>query len=262
MKQNIANIICMAGLTRNPLRTIMLLCRRLRVKPAMTVLCLFLLLAATCFAQRQEFQPEWNIGVNGGVTISEMRFVPTVPMGSLQQYESGFSFRYITEKHFGLQAELNYSMRGWTEKTDSVASFFNKYSRSLAYVEVPLLTHIYAEFGKHLRLVIHAGPQFSYFLNEKELEHEASEDSRRRPNKDGEYVSDYEYYYVKVKTKLDYGIAVGAGLELRTGIGKFVLEGRYFYGLSDTFGNVRTDGDYFEASSNQVISVKLTYFMK
>ncbi|GHT18890.1 hypothetical protein AGMMS4957_02020 [Bacteroidia bacterium] len=216
---------------------------------------LFSLLAATCLAQAQEFQPEWNVGVNGGVTLSQMRFNPIVSMGWLQQYAGGLTFRYISEKHWGLQAELNYAMRGWTEKQDSVAWFLNKYSRSLVYAEVPLMTHFYANLGKHARFVFLAGPQISFFVSEKVLECFRDLESRPRNN-------DYDYYDLKVERFVDYGIVGGAGFELRTGIGHFVLDGRYFFGLSDTFGNVRTEGDYFEASGNQVISIKLTYFFK
>jgi hypothetical protein len=48
------------------------------------------------------------------------------------------------------------------------------------------------------------------------------------------------------------------GFELRTGIGNFILDGRYYFGLSDIYNNAKADD--FQASSNQVIGVKLTYF--
>jgi hypothetical protein len=49
-------------------------------------------------------------------------------------------------------------------------------------------------------------------------------------------------------------------LEVRTGIGNFILEGRYYYGLSDVFNNTRAD--VFLNSHNQVITVKLSYLIK
>ena len=39
--------------------------------------------------------------------------------------------------------------------------------------------------------------------------------------------------------------------------GNFLLEGRYFYALSDFFGNEKKD--YFGRSANTTISIKLTY---
>ncbi|MDR2804338.1 MAG: PorT family protein, partial [Dysgonamonadaceae bacterium] len=63
-----------------------------------------------------------------------------------------------------------------------------------------------------------------------------------------------------VRRKFDYGIAGGMGLEIRTGIGNFILEGRYYYGLSDVFNNSRAD--VFQSSHNQVIGIKLTYLVE
>ena len=39
----------------------------------------------------------------------------------------------------------------------------------------------------------------------------------------------------EVENKFDYGITAGAGLEVSTGIGHFLLEGRYYMGLSDFY---------------------------
>ena len=57
--------------------------------------------------------------------------------------------------------------------------------------------------------------------------------------------------------KFDYGIAGGAGLEVRTGIGNFILEGRYYFGLNDFYNN--TKRDYFGRSAHATIIGKLTY---
>lgn len=218
----------------------------------MTLVCLFLLVTGNwslAIAQAQKFHSEWNIGVNGGVTLSKMRFNPSVPQEFLPQYAGGISFRYITEQNFGIQAELNYSMRGWKEKTDTI-SFFNKYSRSLVYAELPLLTHLYFDMSKHTRFIINAGPQLGYYLSDT---HEGTSN----------LVGEYNVEALKVKNKFDYGLLGGMGVELRTGIGKFVLEGRYYFGLSDVFDTKKTaEHDYLSASGNQVVGVKLTYYIK
>jgi hypothetical protein len=58
----------------------------------------------------------------------------------------------------------------------------------------------------------------------------------------------------------DYGITGGMGFELRTGIGSFIVEGRYYFGLSDLLGNSMED--FFQSSHNQIIGLKLTYLIK
>jgi hypothetical protein len=54
----------------------------------------------------------------------------------------------------------------------------------------------------------------------------------------------------------------GAGIELKTGIGIFNLEGRYYFGLGDIFNNRRGDNAYFSRSAHRVISAKLTYYIQ
>jgi hypothetical protein len=108
------------------------------------------------------------------------------------------------------------------------------------------MTHLYFNLGKRARLVFNAGPQIEYNLSEKILKENIA------PS--GEIP---EYYHLKVQKRLGYGIVGGMGFEARTGIGSFLLEGRYYFGLSDVFNNSRAD--YFQASSHQVIAVKITY---
>jgi hypothetical protein len=61
-----------------------------------------------------------------------------------------------------------------------------------------------------------------------------------------------------VENKFDFGIAGGLGLEFSfPKVGHFLLEGRYYYGLGDIYGNSKRD--YFARSNFQTITVKLTY---
>ena len=62
-----------------------------------------------------------------------------------------------------------------------------------------------------------------------------------------------------LEKKFDWGLCGGPGFELRTGIGSFLLEGRYYYALGDIFNSRKED--YFSKSSSQVISAKLTYMI-
>ena len=64
-------------------------------------------------------------------------------------------------------------------------------------------------------------------------------------------------YDLGVQRRIDYGITAGAGLELSTKIGHFILEGRYYYGLGDFYNNAKKD--VFGRSNNNTIAVKFTY---
>ncbi|GHT07400.1 hypothetical protein FACS189432_02630 [Bacteroidia bacterium] len=206
-------------------------------------------IASFAYSQNSTFSPEWAFGFNGGSTFSKISFTSSirVPQQLLPQYSGGLTVRYISEHHFGIQGELNYSQRGWKEVTDSI--HFDKLTRSLAYLELPLMTHIYFGLGKRVNFVFNIGPQVSWFLNEKVVDKELN-----TPNEAP------IYYDMKVQHKFDYGIKGALGLEFKTGIGSFILDGRYYFGLSDIYNNTRSD--LFQASSNKVLGVNLTYLFR
>jgi hypothetical protein len=218
----------------------------------------FLLLIAAAGAlqaQSKSFTPEWCIGVNGGATLSRMGFLPSVPQTMLVQGVGGLTVRYVSEKNCGIQAELNYSLRGWKEAPDTLTNP-HRYSRSVAYLELPILTHFYFDVAKRARVAINLGPQISYALAERVLEREIV-------LPEGAAAVPPPLYYAdnyRVQRPFDYGITGGLGLEIRTGIGHFVLEGRYYYGLSDVFNNTRSD--VFQSSHNQVVNIKLSYLWR
>ena len=56
---------------------------------------------------------------------------------------------------------------------------------------------------------------------------------------------------------MDYGLTGGAGMEVRTGIGHFQIEGRDYFGLNDFYNNSKRD--YFSRSAHSAISVRLAY---
>jgi hypothetical protein len=212
------------------------------------------LATAAAHSQTADFKPEWALGLSGGITLSQVGFLPRVPQSFLRQETGGFTARYISEKSCGIQVELNYALRGWKEQPDGL-SHFNHYSRSLHYLELPVFTHFYFDLGKRGRVILNLGPQIGYNIREEVLEKQLiTPPGAEEPAIPLYYDDDYT-----VHKKMDYGIAVGLGLEIRTGIGNFILEGRYYYSLSDVFNNTRAD--VFQSSHNQMIVAKLSYLV-
>ncbi|MDR2622154.1 MAG: PorT family protein [Dysgonamonadaceae bacterium] len=206
------------------------------------------------FSQTNSFPREWAFGVNGGVNLSQMRFNSKyyVPQGLYMQPSGGLTVRYISENHFGIIGELNYSLCGWTEKKDTLSdAHLNEYTRSLTYLEIPLLTHLYFNMGKNARLIINAGPQFRYNIGEDVKKKIINDENTNWLYYDKEY---------KVTHQFDYGLKGALGVEIRTGIGSFILSGSYYFGLADVFNNTRAD--VFQASSNQIIGINLTYLVR
>ena len=177
-------------------------------------LTLFLCLAVQpVMAQLQDERHNFSIGVNGGVNISSVSFMPRIREGKQIGPSFGLTARYISEKYFsmicGIQMELNYSQRGWKEVYEDETG--DTYHRAMNYLELPILAHL--AFGKDegngLRFIVNLGPQF------------------------------------------------GGGVEIRTGIGHFLIEARYYYGLSDFYNNSKKD--YFERSGHSYIAGRVTY---
>ena len=214
-----------------------------------------LLLALPCQAQLGEERHNLAVGVNGGINMSQVDFMPKIKQNSHNGMSMGLTARYMCEKYFnmlcGIQAELNYSQRGWTEKIEDGSE--NTYSRTMNYLEVPLLAHL--AFGKDaldqgMRFFVNAGPQFSIFLSESEKMSD-NWDVSKRPN------GIVQQYGKKVENNFDYGITGGVGMELSTKAGHFLLEGRYYYGLSDFWGSTKKDD--FSRSGHSYIGIKMTY---
>lgn len=193
---------------------------------------------------KEQFKPELWFGTSHGVTLSSVTLYPKVKQGMLLGYNGGLIMRYLSEKGFGIQAELNYSMRGWKEAMEKTPQY--EYTRRMSYVELPFLTHMY--FGDKTKGFINMGPKLGYFLSETET---------YNFNPTTASLSITEQYGKKTEQKFDYGICIGAGVEFATGIGQFGLEGRYYYGLGDFFKTSSTT--FFNTASMQTISINLVY---
>jgi len=196
------------------------------------------------------------VGGKAGATLSRVNFNPTVEQALLPGVTAGAMFRYIEEKHFGLIAELNVTQRGWKEALDD--SDYN-YSHRFTYLELPIMTHIF--FGsQRVKGFFNLGPEINIMLSDGIKSNFAYHEA------DGMdyFVNDtrhIEQMTMKVKNKLDYGICAGAGLELGLNTRhSLLLEGRFYYGLTDVFPNHKTD--IFSSSNSMTITVSLGYFYR
>ena len=208
--------------------------------------CMLFAFSGEIATASNDFKKELQLGASFSSSFSSVSLQPAINQKMLMGFGGGASLRWITEKHLGLQVELNYTQKGWSEMYEETPQFF--YDRTINYLEMPLMTHIY--FGKkNFRFIFNLGPKIAFMLNETTRDNLNGE----RPNKEN------TQHGMPVENRFDWGLCGGPGIELRTGIGSFVLEGRYYFGLGDFYGN-RSE-DYFSKSSHQVISAKMTWFL-
>ena len=216
------------------------------IKKHIAISLLSIATLSSVYAQ-ETFQKELSVGASFGTTFSKVSFAPTKVQQKMKLgFMGGVSLRWISEKNLGLQAELNFAQQGWNEKFEKQPEY--TYSRTIQYIELPILTHIY--FGNNrFRAFLNLGPKIGYAFGEKTNEYL----NGASPN------TENTQHDMKIEQRFDWGLCGGPGIEVRTGIGIFILEGRYYYALGDIFKSRQED--YFSKSSSQVISAKITYML-
>ncbi|MBQ8968900.1 MAG: PorT family protein [Bacteroidaceae bacterium] len=224
--------------------------------PLFAVLLCVCLSAQSLHAQVGEYRSALAIGVNGGYNLNKVSFDPTVKQNYHGGLTGGLTVRYTCERYFkmlcAVQAEVNYAQLGWKEKIETSA---DTYSRTVNYVQVPLLARL--GFGREERGVMGylvLGPQLGFYLSDsdKRTGEWSAATLALRPN------NVVEQYDLPIQRTFEYGITGGLGMEVNTRhAGHYMLEGRYYFALSDMFRNGKSDA--FGRSANGTIVAKVTY---
>lgn len=200
-------------------------------------------IALQSFSQENDFKPYSSFGIKQGINYSSVLFVPSVKQGIQLGYLGGLVYKYQNERLFGLQVELNYIQKGWTEEFDE--SNYS-YSRRISYIELPFITHVV--LGKRkLRYYVNLGTAFGYYLSESEKIKVSDEDLKK------------EFYEKKVENYFDYSGLGEVGFVIHSGIGEFQTGFRYQLTLLDIFKT--TDETFYYQSYNSVFAFSITYFL-
>lgn len=216
--------------------------------------CLLILLtlgSISIESQNNLIEPELWIGTTQGAVGSFANFVPSISQGFQVGYTGGIFFRYVSEKYFGVQADILYSQRGWVENTGNPA---HSYSCNMDYMEIPVLTYAYVG-NKLVRGYLLLGPKIGFLVNWQERANFAYIDPTTGAKLDLGRSTDH--YGKRPENIFDWGITAGLGIEFQSTIGNFGLEARYGFGLGDMYSNKK--GEDFGTSSMQSVYVQLTY---
>lgn len=226
------------------------------------------LLSLQANAQIGLHRNDFQIGVNGGLVMSNVGFTPKVNQKGHNGFTGGLTLKYTSEKYFSticsILGEINYARVGWTEDiidhdrnpvVNAVTGLAEEYSRTLNYIQVPLFAHLaWGRETKGMQFFVNLGPQFGYLLSES-TQMNFDFKNRNMTDRSNQVVAQDT---MAVENKLDYGIALGGGIEYaHPKIGHFLLEARYYYGLGNIYGSSKRD--YFAKSNLGNIVVKATY---
>ncbi|MBO4871199.1 MAG: PorT family protein [Muribaculaceae bacterium] len=226
----------------------------MKLRPFLAVIVL--MLGTVMLSAQTHYEGNIAVGGKAGITLSRIQFNPTVPQSMLMGFMMGATFRYMEERHFGLIAEVNLEQRGWKEKFEG---YDYAYQRRFTYLQVPMLTHIY--FGSNkFHGFFNAGPEIGFMIahsTTSNFDYENVAGIADFPTANRSIAQFVE----PIHNKLDYGISVGAGMEMiARNRSSFTLEGRFYYGLNDVFSNHKKD--VFSASSGMSIMVTLGYMYR
>lgn len=231
-------------------------CRR-----RLIILLPFILLSLPAFCQVGEPRHSIAVGFSGGVALNSVGFDPTIKQQQHVAPTLGVVARFTSEKYFStycaLQVELNYAQLGWKENVLNAQSqpLPDRYSCHMHYIQLPVLARM--AWGKEYKGWMGyflAGPQLGYCLAESSERSEFTLNGNGEPDRPNGMFAQYD---MAIDKRFDYGITAGAGVELSTAAGRILLEGRYYYGLSDIFNNSKKD--VFGRSNNGTIVAKITY---
>lgn len=223
------------------------------------------------YGQVGEYRNVFSVGVGGGYALNTIGFQPKV----LQNMHGGVSIgvrgRYTCEKYFtmlcAVQMEANITQLGWRERIETIGGakvvnpetgIAEEYKRDQTYLQIPFFAHLsWGKERKGVNAFINLGPQIGIALSEKTVKNYttpyiASNDANSRAS------SIVKQEDMPIENKFDYGIIVGAGVEFHINkVGRFDIEGRYYYGLGNIYGDSKKD--YFGISNNNTIFINLSY---
>ena len=193
-----------------------------------------LLIPVGTMAQVGEHRSVFSIGAGGGYVMSNVGFTPKVNQKMYGGMMGGLAFRYVCEKYFNticsVQAEVNYAKIGWKEDI-------------LDLNEAPVINP-QTGAAEQTGIWLSESTEASYDLSAPNLQDRANRTVAQET--------------MPVENKFDYGIAAGLGMEYsHPKAGHLQLEGRYYYGLGNIYGDSKKD--YFGKSNFGNIVVKLTY---
>ena len=161
-----------------------------------------------------------NLGVLGGLNLANINVDP--PMEGIELsnrivFVVGGVLDYPFSKYSTLRLEPMYLQKGVKFETDEAPGGVN-YEFKSAYLEIPMMI-TYTFVIQKIKPYIIAGPTIGFCLSAK---------------KDISWDSQHRDVDIKEGTKsIDFGLGLGAGLNVPIGSNSIFLEARYVFGLTN-----------------------------
>lgn len=199
---------------------------------------LVLLLAGSMQVNAQD-ESQWKFGPRLGVNFSNITEVDDAK--SKTGLVAGAFLVYSFQEHFGVSADLLYSMEGakykHTETTTPGTTTTYDSKLTLSYLRVPLLFNYFAgQLGSAVRPKFFLGPDLGFLLAAKS-ESDVRVETNGSVTNSSTSESDKDGY-----NGMDLGAVVGAGVNFRLAESLWLdTDLRYYMGASELFENYPGD---------------------
>lgn len=174
------------------------------------------------------------VGGKGGLTFSTLNlaehrsdlFNPRINDEAKLGFTGGAVVQFFAQPHAGLQAELNFVQKGWTELLDTI----NTFSTTLNYIELPVMTHLSLGKGK-TGWFLNVGPSIGLLLSYSESDFDPE-------------LEDLISYRMTEGNRKNFSVGIqgGAGINRLTPIGHLQFDFTYSLSFSNIFSNPRGVG--------------------
>lgn len=213
-----------------------------------TIATLFIIGVLVLSFTQSQAQRKTYLGVKGGYNSSTANirhsFNGTIANGFESGLHGGIVMMNYFRPHIGVQMEVNYSQKGWTDKFINGTPDFHT---NLDYIEVPLLATL-STGKKRNHFFVNAGCFVEFLTNVKQ--DNITEDTT------GE---DFFPFDESRDKKFGYGYRAGAGMFYDFDFGTIMLESNFSYSLSDMIENGSLTSDLPDTSNNLVLSFSIAY---
>ena len=193
-----------------------------------TILLILIILPNFIFGQEEEVdaadspngsgQYKWEIGINGGVNITNVSGFKSDSTGATLENNIGrlygVTLVYHLNKVFAIKTDIDFENKGWTVKNfgmvENSATGINEIvdvTQNLNYFDIPAFLHI--GFGNKLKFDLNFGPYIAFLMDNKATITDG--DGIVIPDGDVSLGVLPEY------SATDFGITYGAGIDLALG---------------------------------------------
>ncbi len=192
------------------------------------------------------------LGVKGGYNYATATFSHALQRINIEEgYKPGMHIGLVAmnymEKNIGLQVELNYTQKGWTQ-------LFNpgtpKFTTDLDYIELPMYMNVYIG-NKKLRVFFNLGIYAEYLIGVKSSPHPADTQGY-----------DFHPYDTSRDRRFGYGMIGGGGIYRDFSFGTLLIQGAFAYGISNVLDPITEDSGIPDISNLITSSVSIGYMIK